>query len=377
MDDQKDIPAAGLASPAEAWKPRMLGSRREFFLVYLLFYFFPWFFNAPGTIDIVVFVVALVVFLPLFFRGFECSHPRDVWIMGAMFAICVALMPFNGSHGVFYIYACVQASDQKPLRNGVIYLVVLSVAFLAASLYFQSHVFEIVLNLFMGVIVGISCMATAENKARQGRMERARVLELQLAAIAERERIARDLHDLLGHTLTMVALKSQVAEKFIKTDPDRAAQEIREIREASREALKDVREAIANMGGTSLEEEVARAGHALKAAGISFVVEGAAPPLNSHHSKVLGLAVRETTTNIIRHSGARQARMQLSHDGPDLVIVMEDDGDAGSIDEGSGLKGLRQRVEDLGGRVVISLSSGFRIALHIPNYRAALEGPPT
>lgn len=377
MDDPKDIPAAGLASPAETWKPRMLGSRREFFLVYLFFYFFPWFFTAPSLIDIGVFIAALVVFLPLFFRGFECSHPRDTWIMGAMFAISVALMQFNGSHGVFYIYACVQASYQKPLRNGVFYLVVLSAAFLAASLYFQSHVFEIVMNLFMGTIVGISCMATAENKARQARMERARVLDLQLAAIAERERIARDLHDLLGHTLTMVTLKSQVAEKFIQTDPDRATLEIREIREASREALKDVREAVANMGGTSLEEEIARAGHALKAAGIRFVVDGATPSLDAHHSKVLGLAVRETTTNIIRHSGARQARLQLSHNGPDLVIVMEDDGDAGSIDEGSGLKGLRQRVEDLGGRVVISLSSGFSIALHIPNFRTSLGGPST
>ncbi|MDG1418777.1 MAG: sensor histidine kinase [Maricaulis sp.] len=377
MDDPETISKTDQSDRGTPWRPKMLGSRREFYLVYLLFYGVPWFFRAPELIDIGVLVVALAVFLPLFYRGFENSTPRDLWIMIAMEVISIAAMPFHGSHGVFHIYACVQASYQKPSRYGMFYLIALSTVFLAASLYLQSHVFEIALNLVMGFIVGISCMASAEYRDRQGRLERARVLDQQLAAIAERERIARDLHDLLGHTLTMVAVKSQVAEKFLTTEPERAAREIREIRDASRGALQDVRKAVANMGGTTLEEEIAHAGHAFNAAGINFTVEGDIPDLDARRSQVLGLAVRETSTNIIRHSGARQACLQLQHDGQAVVVEMQDDGDGGSIDEGSGLKGLRQRVEALNGRVVISLAAGFRISMHIPDGKTGIKGALT
>jgi two-component system sensor histidine kinase DesK len=377
VDDPETISKTDDASGDKPWRPKMLGSRREFYLVYLLFYGVPWFFRAPELIDIGVLIVALAVFLPLFYRGFENATPKDLWVMIAIEFIAIAAMPFHGSHGVFHIYACVQASHQKPGRYGIFYVVALSAVFLAASLYFQSHVFEITLNLVMGFIVGISSMASAEYRARQGRLERARVLDQQLAAIAERERIARDLHDLLGHTLTMVAVKSQVAEKFLESDPERAAQEIREIRDASRGALQDVRKAVANMGGTTLEEEIAHAGHAFNAAGIGFTVEGDIPDLDARRSQVLGLAVRETTTNIIRHSGARQACLQLQHNGQAVVVEMQDDGDGDTIDEGSGLKGLRQRVEELDGHVVISLAEGFRISMHIPDDTTSSKGALT
>ncbi len=350
-----------------------LGARPAFHLVYLLFYFVPWVFARPSAGDVVVAGLAIAVFVPIHFQTFRATRETRVWYLIAIEIIAFASAPFHGMHGVFHIYACVQAGYLLPERRAAWWMLGLTAAYLLLTLVLDLNWYETGFVLFMGAITGISCMAGAEQLARQRTLERSRALDQQLAAIAERERIARDLHDLLGHTLTMVALKAEVANKLFDTDPERARQEIGEIRDASRIALKDVRSAVTGMNVTTIDAEISHAEEALSAAGVQFSVLGAPPHVDAHQSKTIGLAIREAVTNIVRHSMADQATLSFAHTDAGHIVTIEDNGRDAQVSPGSGLTGLRQRIERIGGRAEISTDTGARITLHLPS--DALKAP--
>lgn len=365
MSEVQSQPEVAATATKPSARPT-IGSRPEFYLVYLLFYFIPWIFLTPSAIDVAAAFIAMAIFIPIHFKTFNESCANRIRYILMIEAIAFALAPFHGMHGVYHIYASVQAGYQRPERRGLWILAGLAVAYLLLSLVMRDNLGEIVFVLFMGAITGISCMAGAEQIAKRKALERSRVLDRQLAAIAERERIARDLHDLLGHALTMVALKAEVAHKLFSSDPDRARQEITEIRDASRSALKDVRAAVTGMNVTTIEAEIGHAQKALGAAGVDFEVVGTPPLVDAHQSKTLGLAIREAVTNIVRHSVADKATLRFSADEDGLSVTIKDNGHGGSFTPGSGLTGLRQRIERIGGRTEIDMSSGACITVHLP-----------
>ena len=133
-----------------------------------------------------------------------------------------------------------------------------------------------------------------------------------LAKVAERERIARDLHDLLGHTLSLITLKAELARKLVDRDPQRAKQEMLDVEQTSRAALADVREAISGYRGEGLAAELIRARKTLETAGISVDSDIAELPLTPAQETVLALALREAMTNVVRHAQARRCSVQLA-----------------------------------------------------------------
>lgn len=170
------------------------------------------------------------------------------------------------------------------------------------------------------------------------------------AILEERERVARDVHDVLGHTLTVIALKSELAGKLLERDPGRAQTELREITHLARESIEEVRQTVAGLKVQSLSEEITAASQALESAGIGLQREGSAwPDLDSIpavNQAVFAWVIREATTNIIRHSAARQATIKL--DRSNLTIT--DNGVGIPPDAaGHGLEGLKARVEQVGG----------------------------
>ncbi|MBL4853185.1 hypothetical protein JYT93_00560 [bacterium AH-315-J19] len=347
-------------------RKRSIAAHPAFYLVYLLFYVVPWFFQAPTLTDIIVFVVALLFFLPLHFIAFNKPSSKFVGVIIMTQAIGLIIAPFHGMAGVFHIYASVQAGFQRPVKRAGILIALLALSFLLLSLFIRESWFEIAMVLFIGAVIGISCMASAEEMEHLEYLERTSVLDKQRAALEERERIAADLHDLLGHTLTMVALKSEVADKFLDTDIERARLEIREIRNEARAALSDVRQAVSGMSATTIKAEVERAKQALQAAGIDFKITGKLPDVNTHQDKVLGLAIREAVTNIVRHSKAQNAVLTFVQGENGLDISIKDDGIGGNFTPGAGLTGLRRRIESLGGHVEIQVNKGAYIKLFAP-----------
>uniref|UniRef100_UPI003F683494 sensor histidine kinase n=1 Tax=Streptomyces polyasparticus TaxID=2767826 RepID=UPI003F683494 len=214
-------------------------------------------------------------------------------------------------------------------------------------------------------------------------LREARATVAELAANEERLRLARDLHDLLGHSLSLITLKSELAGRMLPAHPDKAAEQVADIERVSRQALVDVREAVTGYRRAKLSEELAGARTVLAAAGIAATVPAVAPALPEPVEEALAWALREAVTNVVRHSGARRCTVDLAGrqtlDGPVCELVVEDDGSGGSGTQGNGLTGLGERLAAVDGTLEAGPGrKGFRLAARVPLGSAASDhaSPP-
>jgi two-component system sensor histidine kinase DesK len=184
--------------------------------------------------------------------------------------------------------------------------------------------------------------------------------------VAERERIARDLHDVLGHTLSVIILKSELAGKLMERDPQRAGNEIREVEQISRQALSEVRDAIRGYRSRGLEAELAQAKSTLETAGVKAEWHAAKISLPALQESVLSMAVKEAVTNVVRHAQARNCSLRLEQQNGSCHLEIEDDGRGGFQHEGNGLRGMRERVEMLGGTLNRDSQAGTRLTITLP-----------
>jgi len=230
-----------------------------------------------------------------------------------------------------------------------------------------SAIFATVLTIVsIGALMGaFGRIARANRELESTREELAR-----LAVSDERLRFARDLHDLLGHSLSVIALKSELAAKVIDTDPRRAAAELEDIQSVTRAALAEVREAVHGYRGLPLSEALSGAHAALSAAGIELKLADTHRELPADVDAVLAWAIREGTTNVIRHSGARSCAIRIRADDSMAAVEIEDDGTAkpDPAHGGSGLVGLRERAGRVRGTVEAGArpGGGFRLTLKVP-----------
>jgi two-component system sensor histidine kinase DesK len=201
-------------------------------------------------------------------------------------------------------------------------------------------------------------------------LQRAREEMSKLAVAEERLRFARDLHDLLGHSLSVIVLKAELAHKLAGRDPDRAADEMADVERVARQALREVREAVAGYRQASLSEELTGLREVLRSAGIEPSIEKSSGPLPANVEAVLAWALREGVTNVVRHSRARRCTISLrrDHGGARLEIVDDGVGAGGEDGSGTGLRGLRERVAVQGGSVEVGRrpEGGFRVLVSLP-----------
>ncbi len=345
-----------------------LESRSEFYLLYLLFYFTPWFFEAPDRTGLIAGLAAAAAFIPIYLFTMGKGRERALAGGAIALALAIALGPLNGMSGTYAIFAVTMAASVRPPRLALIAICAIGLVYWPLSLLvLPVPLFEVAITSFISSMAGAATLAGFNTAERVGLSERALRLDAELAAVRERERIARDLHDVLGHTLTTIAVKSDLANRLMDSDPDAARKEIAEIRDASRASLREVRAAVAGMNATTLKVEIERARNALESAGVTLSVKGEAPALEPRADTALGLAMREAATNIIRHSGARSARLTLSAAEGSARFTIEDDGGGGAPVEGEGLTGMRRRLEGLGGSLKISAgAAGVRLIAEAP-----------
>ncbi|MFJ9338860.1 sensor histidine kinase [Streptomyces sp. NPDC101733] len=226
----------------------------------------------------------------------------------------------------------------------------------------------------LGIVYGtfLSGMVTAAILALSETVTELRGTRQELARAAvdqERLRFSRDLHDLLGHTLSVIVVKSEAARRIAPRDIDAALEQIADIETVGRQALTEIREAVTGYREASLAAELDRARGALTAAGVEPLVRQSGPPLPPREAALLGWVVREAATNTLRHSGAATCEIELrSSDGRARLTVTDDGSGVGSATPGSGLTGLGERLAAAGG----TLSSGpvpgggFRVTAELP-----------
>ncbi|MDZ5443927.1 sensor histidine kinase [Micromonospora sp. 4G57] len=229
-------------------------------------------------------------------------------------------------------------------------------------------VFAVLLASF--AMFGVTRLAQRNSELQAAQQEIRR-----LAVAEERARTARDLHDILGHSLTVVAVKAELAGRLLDLDPDRAATEIADVERLARQALADVRGTVGAYRGMSLAGELAGARSALAAAGIAAELPDAAPELPAERDELFGWTVREGVTNVVRHSGARRCEIRVE---PGLVEI-RDDGRGPAAETGSdghGLVGLRERARRLDATVTVGRRAdgpGFLLRVALPMDRGTGE----
>jgi two-component system sensor histidine kinase DesK len=203
---------------------------------------------------------------------------------------------------------------------------------------------------------------------RQHRLGAAQQEIADLAVQNERARIAGDLHDILGHSLTVVTVKAELAQRLLDIDIERARKELSDLEALARDALSDVRATAMGMRGISLPGEIAAARAALAAANVEADLPGVADEVPSRNRELFAWTIREAVTNIVRHSRATHAQVKLGTGSVEIV----DDGVGGAIDtaDGQGLSGLRRRAEALGAHLTVGCREnepGFRVRVEVPS----------
>ncbi len=218
-------------------------------------------------------IAAGAVFLPLYFRGFWCRGWHEKYaIIAAIAALGMLLTPINPAAPVFTIYAASFAGVVRPQRMALKIIGAIIGAALLEALVLHIPMWTWSWQVFIAAVVGFTNMHFAAQRESNLRLRRANEEIAHLAKLAERERIARDLHDLLGHTLSLITLKAALASRLADRDPARAASEIRDVERISRDALGEVRAAVAGYRDSGLAHQLASAESMLDAASIKLTV---------------------------------------------------------------------------------------------------------
>ncbi|OYN92761.1 hypothetical protein CGZ91_00820 [Parenemella sanctibonifatiensis] len=204
----------------------------------------------------------------------------------------------------------------------------------------------------MAVMMAYSVVMWGHNAEVADELRSVRAENALLAVAAERERIGRDLHDLLGHSLTAVAVKAGLARRLAQQDPAAAEREMAEVESLARDALIDVRATVTGMREVRLPHELTTARAVLEAADVAVTISPTVPDLTEERSELLGWAVREAVTNVVRHADARHCSIEVTDTG----VRIRDDGQGIRAAAGNGLRGLQERLEAAGGS--LSLTPG-------------------
>ncbi len=310
------------------------------------------------------------IFLILYFGIFLLERPRVFVHVGGMVLLGIAFLPFNGGACTFFIFAGSMVPFMVPTQRQALagLGIVASIGAIETLLLHQNGwMWELFWAAVFPVLIGAGNVFFAERNRINRKLRKANEEIEHLAKVAERERIARDLHDVLGHTLSVITLKSELAGKLIDRDPQRAGKEIREVEEISRKALSDVRDAIRGYRSQGLAAELAQAKTTLETAGLTVQCDAATTvKLPAMQESVLSLAVREAVTNVVRHAHASTCRMRLEQQNGDCRLEIQDNGRGISNGEGNGLRGMRERVEMLGGTLQRNTESGTTLTITLP-----------
>jgi two-component system sensor histidine kinase DesK len=226
---------------------------------------------------------------------------------------------------------------------------------------------------FLTVALGFTMLAFRRLIATVIELRNARAEVARLAIADERLRISRDVHDILGHSLSVIALKAQVARRLMTSDPAAAADAMGDVESVARESLAEVRAMVTGYRQRSLADELQGARDVLDAAGIAFEVTRDSAVPSAPVDSLLAWTVREGVTNVLRHSRAHHCEISLSASNGGFTVAIVDDGVGGVASAGgSGLHGLRERVGAAGGRVEAGPGErgGFRLQAYVPRAAA-------
>lgn len=321
-----------------------------------------------------VWAVGFVAFLVLYFRVHWVEGSERIRFVIALALLGAALSVVNPGALVFFIYACAFVGGTRSGRAAAVWILGLSATGALLGWAVQDGFPFIAINVAVfGPVVGFVNVHYAESRRHEAVLALAQSEVARLGALAERDRIAADLHDLLGHTLSVIVLKAELATKLIDRDPGRAATEIREVERISRDTLSEVRRAVHGFRTATMADELVRARGVLSSAGVHLTTHADVVPeqgriagLAARTEHALALVLREAITNIVRHARAYTCRIDVGRLGDRLRLEVTDDGIGGTGGEGAGISGMRARVQEIGGALEWRSQRGVTVRADVP-----------
>jgi two-component system, NarL family, sensor histidine kinase DesK len=337
-------------------------------LVFSLYYFVPIYYTSYSPAQYLFLFSAYIAFVVLYLRA-TIMNAKYVWQpITAIIALALLVTPQSPGSSTFFSYVGFLIGFSYSTRVYLTLLGSLITAILALHFYYQYPVPFFALPALSGIVT-ISLWgyierirSTAASRWLQSRQE-----IQQLAVIAERERIARDLHDILGHTLSSIALKAELAEKLLKQDKIKdVGDHLSDLHKIARESLSLVRQTVSGYKHRGLSGEVIQLCEKLRQNGFSVELVGEIPTLSARAETALILALTELTTNVLRHSNGNHCQMSFQLDGESVMISMQDNGCIKSITPGNGLNGIQERLHALAGDISAQISNGARFDITLP-----------
>ena len=313
----------------------------------------------------------IAAFLPLYFWSFNQRSRAALPGFAGLVLLGMVGMPINSGSCVFFIYAAGGTAHRVKPRQAMfailLILACVALAFAISPIPLPSRLWAFFpAAVFVPVMGGLNIFEAERNRNRQKLRVAHDEIEY-LATIAERERIARDLHDLLGHTLSVITLKSELAGRLLSKDMSQAQQEISEVERISRDALAEVRAAVSGYRTKGFQETLTNAKLTLEPAGISFSFKGDTAVLTPLQESTLSLVLREAVTNILRHADATRCSVELTQHKKQATLEIADNGKGmRGAAMGNGLSGIRERIAHLGGELKVDSLQGTRLEITLP-----------
>lgn len=324
-------------------------------LAYLAIFFVNLYFDPVSDISALVVAVGLIAFLACYFSSLWVHGPQLIACIASIFIIGVVMAQFNFGASVFFVYAAAACSQFKTYRValGALTFIICSIGLFAAFTQ-QSTYFWVPAVLF-SFIIGLMTVHQAEVERKNKALKLSQQQIEALAKTAERERIGRDLHDILGHSLSVITLKSELASKMIDKgiELDKIRDEIKAVEQLSRETLAQVRGAVVGYNQATIRDELLQAQVATKAADIELISNIETLELPADTESQLALITREAITNIVRHAETERAWVTLREQDNVIELTIADQGEMNDYQANSGFNSMRQRIVKLGGEMHI------------------------
>lgn len=354
--------------------PKHMGFFPYMWLVYLLFPIYH-LAQASGW-KLVLGSGMLILFIITYRQLYFVQKTFILWAyiqMILIFLFALFYNPFMIFFGFFTASAMGFAPNKKVFRVLLCSLVIMLGAFLFVNMnqITTTSLVNIVPMFILMLLTPFGMRNFNQKKMLRNQLDEANEQIKDLVKREERQRIARDLHDTLGHTLSLITLKSQLVEKLIVKNPERASAEAKEITQTSRTALKQLRELISDMRMITVEEELEQIKAILQAANIELEVrqEARSSSLSPIEQNIVGMCLREAVTNVVKHSKATRCAVSVLESQGELILKVEDNG-IGLTDQnhdGNGIRGMKERIALIDGFVELgTINPGTLLTVKVP-----------
>ena len=362
-----------MQSVGRPWLPQNQSKAAYLWIFSLAFLLWKYVYVKPGALELAALLLTVILFLPVYFYSFWARQTRALLCVLLTCLLGVLWAPHNVGASCFFIFAGAMCASIERPRHA--YAALALVTAIACSVALTAPIEFSIPTLVAGVPIGIASIMEANLRRSRDQLLRKQEEVEHMATIAERERISRDLHDLLGHTLSMITLKAELAGKLLERDVGACRREIADIETSARNALAEVRSAVTGYRETGFAHEVATAHATLAAAAVSLELRIEPVALPAAVENVMALALREAVTNIVRHAAATHCDVSLALSNGLIVLRIANNGSAlaprHTVEHGNGLAGMRERIMALGGKLTIQVERGLALELSLPMGQSA------